>query len=140
MEQQQTPQFTQEQLTEWVRHHFQRANKHLAENGIMFDSVVTEESRYLAPYVAIWKIKSNKDQYYWVISGDVPADYLHSDTAPNAREAMRHFSLTWQMKADALKQGNADKANLELADYMIKRAEILYQVQEDDNFWAHSKG
>ncbi|MFT4807348.1 MAG: hypothetical protein ACI9LX_000665 [Paraglaciecola sp.] len=37
---------TEEQISEWVREQFQRANKHLAEKGVLFESVVTEESRY----------------------------------------------------------------------------------------------
>ncbi|MBT4882928.1 MAG: DUF4826 family protein, partial [Glaciecola sp.] len=44
---------TQAEHDQWVREQFQRANKHLAENGVLFDSVVVEESRYLAPYVAV---------------------------------------------------------------------------------------
>lgn len=46
----------QEQLAQWVREQFQKANKHLAENGVLFESVVIEDSRYLAPMVAVWKI------------------------------------------------------------------------------------
>jgi hypothetical protein len=66
---------SQEQLSAWVKEQFQRANKHLAEKGVLFDTVVTEESRYLAPFVAIWKIKALDGKFFWVISGDVPADF-----------------------------------------------------------------
>ena len=41
-----------EERATWVREQFQKANKFLAENGVLFDSVVTEESRYLIPYLA----------------------------------------------------------------------------------------
>lgn len=35
----------QEALTEWVRERFQEANKYLAENGVIYDSVDTTASR-----------------------------------------------------------------------------------------------
>jgi len=38
-----------EERATWVREQFQKANKFLAENGVLFDSVITEESRYLMP-------------------------------------------------------------------------------------------
>ncbi len=83
---------TQAEHDQWVREQFQRANKHLAENGVLFDSVVVEESRYLAPYVAVWKIKSQQGKYFWVLSGDLPADYIPFDTAPDVRSALKHSS------------------------------------------------
>ena len=89
---------TQAEHDQWVREQFQRANKHLAENGVLFDSVVVEESRYLAPYVAVWKIKSQQGKFFWVLSGDLPADYIPFDTAPDVRSALKHFSLSRQRK------------------------------------------
>ena len=59
--------FSEAQLSEWVREQYQRANKHLAEQGVLFESVATEECRYLAPVVAVWKIKSTEGKYYWVL-------------------------------------------------------------------------
>ena len=58
-----------EERATWVREQFQKANKFLAENGVLFESVVTEESRYLIPYLAVWKIKAMDSKRYWVISG-----------------------------------------------------------------------
>ena len=48
-EQQENQPVSEEQRAEWVREQFQKANKFLAENGVLFDSVTTEESRYLMP-------------------------------------------------------------------------------------------
>ena len=58
-----------EERATWVREQFQKANKFLAENGVLFDSVITEESRYLMPYLAVWKIRAMDSKRYWVISG-----------------------------------------------------------------------
>ena len=79
-----------EERATWVREQFQKANKFLAENGVLFESVVTEESRYLIPYLAVWKIKAMDSKRYWVISGDLPSDYTSVDNAKDAKEALRH--------------------------------------------------
>lgn len=51
---------TQEaQRTQWVREQFQKANRFLAEKGIVPAKVFAEECRYLAPLVALWKLESS---------------------------------------------------------------------------------
>lgn len=128
---------SQEKLSEWVREQFQRANKHLAENGVLFDTVVTEESRYLAPYLAVWKIKSTEKKFYWVISGDLPCDFASFEIAKNARDAIKHFSLQWQLKAENLLQSEGgDQTQKEFAQLLIEKAENIYQVQANDELWS----
>jgi hypothetical protein len=131
-----TPITNQEKLTTWVREQFQRANKHLAENGILFDSVVTDESRYLAPFVAVWKIKANDKKYYWVISGDVPCDFIPYESEKTARAAIRRFSFIWQIKAEnIIKTQNNDKVQQDFANLLINKAENLYDIQADEKVW-----
>jgi hypothetical protein len=131
-----TPITNQEELTTWVREQFQRANKHLAENGILFDSVVTDESRYLAPFVAVWKIKANDKKYYWVISGDVPCDFIPYESEKTARAAIRRFSFIWQIKAEnIIKTQSNDKVQQDFANLLINKAENLYDIQADEKVW-----
>jgi hypothetical protein len=131
-----TNEVSQEQLSAWVKAQFQRANKHLAENGVLFESVVTAESRYLAPFVAIWKIKVSDGKFYWVISGDVPADFMPYASEKNARDALRGFSLRWQLQADnILNSGSQDKTQLEFAETLITKAEKIYELFSNDKAW-----
>lgn len=126
----------QEQLSEWVREQFQRANKHLAEQGILFESVFAEDSRYLAPHVAIWKIKSTEGKFYWVTSGNVICDVASYNIADNARAALKHFSFNWQLQAEnILRMDSKDQQQKVIAERLIKDAEIVYLVQEKDKFW-----
>ena len=128
---------TQAEHDQWVREQFQRANKHLAENGVLFDSVVVEESRYLAPYVAVWKIKSQQGKYFWVLSGDLPADYIPFDTAPDVRNALKHFSLSWQLKAENISATNGiDVTQQNYAKLLADRAISLYQLSEKQELWV----
>ncbi|WP_218310566.1 DUF4826 family protein [Alteromonas antoniana] len=134
-EQTQQP-MTQEQREEWVKAQFQRANKHLAENGVLFHSVVTEESRYLVPFVAVWKLKALDEKFYWVMSGDLPADYTLYENASNAREAIKYFSMQWQLKAENIRQsGTQDKTQLEFAGLLQARAENLFNMQAAEQLW-----
>lgn len=126
----------QEELSAWVREQFQRANKHLAQEGILFDTVATEESRYLAPYVAVWKIKDTKGEFYWVISGDLPADAVSFSAAKDAREVLRYFSFTWQAKAENIVQAaGGDQIQVDFAKLLVTKAEMLYQVYNDKTLW-----
>lgn len=128
---------TKAEHDQWVREQFQRANKHLAENGVLFDSVVVEESRYLAPYVAVWKIKSQQGKYFWVLSGDLPADYIPFDTAEDVRSALKHFSLSWQLKAENIISTNGiDETQQNYAKLLADRAISLYQLSEQQELWA----
>ncbi|MGL6123443.1 MAG: DUF4826 family protein, partial [Shewanella sp.] len=45
---------------EWVRTQFQKANRFLAEKGVIPSKVLADDSRYLAPYMAIWKMESKR--------------------------------------------------------------------------------
>lgn len=128
---------TQAEHDQWVREQFQRANQHLAENGILFDSVVVEASRYLAPYVAVWKIKSQQGQYFWVLSGDLPVDYIPFSTAVDVRSALKHFSLSWQLKAEnILSAQGLDETQENYAKLLADRAISLYQLSEKKELWA----
>jgi hypothetical protein len=125
---------------EWVRTQFQKANRFLAEKGVIPNKVLTEESRYLAPYFAIWKMESKQPtkQSFWVLSGDLPSDYVDVKVAATAREAVRHFSMMWQLKAENLHKSGLtrDETQAKFANLLVARAESLYKMQEDDKLWA----
>lgn len=127
---------TQEELGDWARDQFQKANKHLAENGILFKSVVVEDCRYLAPFCAIWKIDTNDDGQFWVISGDMPSDYLPLSNAEDARTAIRHFSMKWQMQAETIRRQVTDKTQLDYAQLLEKKAEELYIMHTNEQLWG----
>lgn len=136
-------QLTQEQQAEfektrdeWVRKQFQKANEYLATKGIVPDNVSVTESRYLPPFMAIWKLNTKQKQSYWVVSGDLPTDHLAITAAKNAREAVRTFSLQWQMKAQQIiDAGIDDKTKHDFAQLLINRAEGLYSMFEDEQLW-----
>jgi hypothetical protein len=131
----QEQQMTAEQQQQWVREQYQVATKYLASQGLVTESVVVDESRYLVPFLSIWKLKINDGSYFWVICGDLPSDHNVINVASNAREAVRHFALKWQMQAENLLQSD-DKEQEEFANLLIGRAEGLCDMHEQDHFWT----
>jgi hypothetical protein len=126
----------QASLSAWVREQFQRANKHLAEKGILFESVVTEQSRYLAPYAAVWQIRAQDKKSFWVISGDLPADAIPLEAAQSAREAMKRFSYSWQMQAENIRRSDTkDEEQIAFATILDAKAAMLYKISTDEKVW-----
>jgi hypothetical protein len=134
-----TPEQQEQSSSEWVRAQFQKANQYLAEKGILPDNVAVSESRYLTPLMAIWKITAQDRKQYWVISGDLPTDHMAVSAAKDAREAVRAFSLHWQLKAEQIMNSGAiDKTKMEFANLLINRAHGLYDLFDKEELWNSS--
>lgn len=127
----------QQQQQAWVREQFQKANKHMAEKGILPGKVIVKESRHLPPYVALWKMEDSTPhkRRFWVLSGDLPTDMVEESVAANARDALHHFSLLWQMKAENMLR-SGDRTQIELAKLMISRSESLAAMFNDKRLWG----
>ena len=48
----------------WQRECFQNAQKHLAEKGIMPKTLIEKDSRFLAPFCALWKFIAQNGKNY----------------------------------------------------------------------------
>ena len=57
---------TEEQQQQWIKNQYQVATKYLAEKGVVTQSVQVEESRYLVPILALWKLTSIDGNKFWV--------------------------------------------------------------------------
>ncbi|WP_213994703.1 DUF4826 family protein [Arsukibacterium sp.] len=135
-QQQEQDAIAEKQRAEWVRNQYQAANQYLAGKGIIPDNVAVTESCYLPPLVAIWKLNTRDKKSYWVISGDLPTDHMPFSAAPTARDAMRSFSLNWQLKAENIVSSDSvDKTQQDFANLLVARAQGLYELFEDDSLW-----
>ena len=126
---------TEEQQSGWVREQYQKATKYLAEKGLVTENVAPQDSRYLVPVVAVWKLKTLDKQSVWVISGDLPCDHISLCAANNVREALRNFSMKWQLQAHSIEGSATDQTQLDFAKFLVSRAEGLYQLFEDEKLW-----
>lgn len=128
---------TEQEIVKWSRESYQKATAFLAEKGIIAETVSMEQSRYLAPLVAIWKIKTTDSKWFWVISGDLPADMMAEEGAQSPREALKAFSFKWQLDSEKITTGQVKVAQPEqFASFLNSRAESLYELSESEDLWG----
>lgn len=139
------PQMTQLQ---WEQHQYARALKHCSDNGLRTLQLDKRNSRVFPPYVALWLLSvADLDAKMWVLTGDLPADHVTAKVAPTARDAMRHFSLNWQLKAEnlieQLRRGQvtlgSPQNQHQYASLLVSRAQSMYQMLQDERLWANEK-
>ena len=129
---------TEEQKQAWIREQYLKATKYLAEKGLVTESVAETESRYLVPVMALWKINLLDKTKVWVVSGDLPTDHIALDKGESARDVVRHFSFKWQLQAENLLRLD-DKEQKQFAEFLIGRADGLYQLYDKDELWQEAK-
>lgn len=124
----------------WVREQFQKANGYLVEKGILTDQVLVKESRYLMPHVALWKFtERGTTEKVWAITGVCPTDHVDAKVAGDAREALKHFCLRWQLRADTiLNDPKSDTTHQKFANLLINHAEACYELVEQKDLWEGS--
>ena len=133
-----------EHVKRWGQEQFTQAVKYCSKHFLPIDHLQNSKSSILPPVLAIWNIKlqTKPATEIWVIGGLVSMDHVSTDVAPTAREALRHFSLSWQMKAATLEKNlestanNRDQAQQKkVIQTLIQEAEELYDLFADDNLW-----
>ena len=104
---------------------------------------------HVAPYVSIWAIESLvKPEWigWWVISGDLPTDYISAaDIEPpqHPRKALKAIADRWLQYVDDWKQGRDPKGYWigspgsfgELASLLAGRANLLREWAKDNALW-----
>ena len=104
---------------------------------------------HVAPYVSIWAIESlARPEWigWWVISGDLPTDYLSSaDVQPpqHPRKAVRAIAERWLKLVEGWNEGRDHEGiriagahtHQELAPLLESRAKLLIEWADDDSFW-----
>ncbi|TRW49770.1 DUF4826 family protein [Aliidiomarina halalkaliphila] len=131
------PVMTEEEQNAWVREQFQKANGYLVEKGMITDQVLTKESLYLVPQIAVWKftLKGVTDKV-WAITGVVPTDHVDAKVAENPRDALRHFSLRWQLRAEEILQNErSDATERKFAEMLVVHAEACYGLVQNEELW-----
>ena len=82
------------------------------------------------------KLINPDKKWFWVISGDLPTDFIAEDGAESARDSLRAFSLRWQMQAEnILNSAEAEQTQKEFAAMLIGRANGLYDIFNKDDLW-----
>jgi hypothetical protein len=133
-------------LEPWFEEQRSETQAYLQKEGAVTGDVGERPAWYMAPYVAVWAIESWKSPDWvgwWVISGDLPTDYLSSQGVGSPRDAVRAFAKRWSTFVTSARAGEttgdyslgSEVPSSELCDLLEGRAELLSELSEDESVW-----
>ena len=133
----------------WAQEQMQAMAKHLASRGLIDKDEVKVEARWNYPFRILlaqaWGAKSAHEKF-WVIAGDVPVDHVEGGLVTDARGALKHFALRWQMQGARVKSADRDisadqqRSKLrvnwtDIGDTLAEKAEFIYALADDERNW-----
>jgi len=135
----------EKQFKEWSQKEYVKAAKFCGSKGYQVKKIDQSKCQTLPPIISIWYVKTTeKNLDLWVISGDFPTDLSNASVAKNARQSLRHFSMSWHMQAAKMEEGVATgrielqdaETQTKFANQLTQRAENLYKIFSDDQLWV----
>jgi hypothetical protein len=133
-----TPEEQEQKSLEWSRKQYAEVQRYCSKNQFQIKQIVQPESRLLPPLLAVWKVELNDVDVkaIWVIGGEVPTDHVALTAAQTAREAMKHFSMSWQLKATQIEaESEGNKSKMQYVHTLIRSAEGVYELASKDELW-----
>ena len=134
-----------ENLDDWIKDQLAWTIDELTKTQLFDESTV--EARWTWAHknqVLIGQVRRVRDPiFYWFVSVErIFTDIVDGGVASDSREALRHFTLKWQLGAERLEElddaaksqlpGTVDKAK---TDQLRAYAERLYRLTELENIW-----
>jgi len=132
----------------WLDERLKSIRDYLGREGVKHGPIEDRPRWFRAPYVGLWFVAppSRAAKGWWVITGDLPTDYMSAVDVEDAREAMRAFSARWERLGGEMMAGQEDpelqigrpedKAEQrKLGDLLLQRARILAEWAEDESLW-----
>src|SRR4051794_20871401 len=83
----------------WIEAERKHAEEYLREQQVEHQGVGEYPAFHVHPYFALWAVQSGRSPRaigWWVVTGDLPADYISSSEGTRPREAMRAFARHWR--------------------------------------------
>ncbi|MDH3990112.1 MAG: DUF4826 family protein [Gammaproteobacteria bacterium] len=138
-----------EELAAWPKERLEEAVEEMMRLGVVTDALVEARPVWALPNkIMIGQVRDAGDPtiFKWVISGDVPTDYLDSAVAATPREAARHFAMKWHLESARYQDPSARKtlgpeSKQDWDDtgrQLAEKAEALFALVEDKNLWHDS--
>jgi hypothetical protein len=143
------------QFERWAREQLQACGEYVQQHGLITAEANAKAGWAIPEEIFVGLVTStlNPDLSFWVITGPgALPDHIEGKVAADAREAVRHFALRWQLhgaqanvvdgeavvpSTDAPADGTGTAGidwNAQGAE-LAKRAEMLYAYTMDDGYW-----
>src|SRR5262245_49158663 len=131
---------------EWLDEQEERFIEYLLTQNVDVRDLERNVHWSLPPKLSLWSIRLTPDGCVWVISGDVPTDYLYADGSTDPREVMLSICSRWDEVSAALKtgkqhpnvrigEGESTSRLKELGSMLASRAKLLREWANDDATW-----
>ena len=141
----------QEELKAWIKKQLDDAVQKLMKQGDVEGLLVEAKPAWVLPFqILIGKIRPQGQTrgFQWCICGEVPTDFLQSSIAITPRDALRHFSMKWQLEAarhhDKVTQGLSGPESESVREVggvqLSEMAEALYELVDDARLWLQEGG
>jgi hypothetical protein len=129
-----------EKVWDWLVEQSTGVERYLERQRVKSESPVPRWE--LAPYVAVWQIDGG-----WVVSGDLPTDYVLDEAIQSPRDALRFFADKFAQMAECMLAGRKysgtqigdptnTKQQRELGDLLRRRASLLSDFVDNDGLWS----
>ncbi|MGH7973864.1 MAG: DUF4826 family protein [Limisphaerales bacterium] len=131
----------------WIEAERRRAEEYLREQRCEHLGVGEYPAFHVHPYLALWAVLSKRSPgqiAWWVVTGDLPADYISSSVGRNPREALRAFARHWRGLSGYMLRGvphpdygiGTPDQWPELGNLLRRRADIMQRYADDDEVWT----
>ena len=117
-------------LQAWLRQQLDKSVQEFIDLRAFEDVLIEVKPAWVLPErLLLGKAREQGDplSFRWFICGEVTFDHLPGDVAVTPREAVRYFSMKWQL--------DAVRAEKEAAMILIDQAQALYALAEDERYW-----
>ena len=129
----------------WLAERRAEAHDYLRAQQVPAGRVADHPAWHLAPYVSLWQVLGDRSglPQYWVIVGDLPADFLPADAVTSARAAVAAFAQRWLHLGSLMLEGKphptleigSPDQNRNLGDLLLRRARLLADFAREDQHW-----
>jgi len=137
----------QAKLNSWIKKELDAAVQKLTKQDGFDGLLIEAKPAWVLPFqILIGQVRpqGKQNEFQWCICGEVPTDFLQSSIANTPREALRHFSMKWQLAAARHQKANQKNQSRppgalpeeNPVDMLATHAEDLYGLVEDDRLWA----
>lgn len=135
---------------QWLIDQRRLVEDYLSDQGILFPAIDEVPAFQVYPYLALWAVESKKAPGsigWWAISGDLPTDYLSRGDGREPREALMAFARNWAELAECMMRGEAHPECRigmpedwpKLGNLLMRRAEMIRDISEDDAIWTQGE-
>jgi hypothetical protein len=131
----------------WLEAERTRAQDYLREQRVEHLGVGEYPTFQLHPYLALWAVQSKRSPGsigWWIITGDLPADYISGSEGSHPRDALRAFARHWLEVSNFMLRGEVHPDYSigtpdrwpKLGDLLRRRAEIIQRYADDNGIWT----